>query len=96
MISMGKSGGVYGSGNTGLPQAFSGGKKTQNNQKSIFGAKNSQSGIFGQKSGNSMFATKKFRHRHPENAVQRQSKCADAGGEQLEPGFHRYKFPELQ
>lgn len=39
MISMGKSGGVYGSGNTGLPQAFSGGKKTQNNQKSIFGAK---------------------------------------------------------
>ncbi|MEE0151830.1 MAG: hypothetical protein UEK73_01340 [Acetatifactor sp.] len=55
---MGKSGGVYGSGNTGLPQAFSGGRKTQNNQKSIFGAKNSQSGIFGQKSGNSMFATK--------------------------------------
>ena len=48
---MGKSGGVYGSGNTGLPQAFSGGRKTQNNQKSIFGAKNSQSGIFGQKSG---------------------------------------------
>ena len=58
MISMGKSGGDYGSGNTGLPQAFSGGRKTQNNQKSIFGAKNSQSGIFGQKSGNSMFATK--------------------------------------
>ena len=58
MISMGKSGGVYGSGNTGLPQTFSGGRKTQNNQKSIFGAKNSQSGIFGQKSGNSMFATK--------------------------------------
>lgn len=58
MISMGKSGGVYGSGNTGLPQAFFGGRKTQNNQKSIFGAKNSQSGIFGQKSGNSMFATK--------------------------------------
>lgn len=58
MISMGKSGGVYGGGNTGLPQAFSGGRKTQNNQKSIFGAKNSQSGIFGQKSGNSMFATK--------------------------------------
>lgn len=58
MISMGKSGGVYGSGNTGLPQAFSGGRKTQNKQKSIFGAKNSQSGIFGQKSGNSMFATK--------------------------------------
>lgn len=58
MISMGKSGGAYGSGNTGLPQAFSGGRKTQNNQKSIFGAKNSQSGIFGQKSGNSMFATK--------------------------------------
>lgn len=58
MISMGKSGGVYGSGNAGLPQAFSGGRKTQNNQKSIFGAKNSQSGIFGQKSGNSMFATK--------------------------------------
>lgn len=58
MISMGKPGGAYGSGNTGLPQAFSGGKKTQNNQKSIFGAKNSQSGIFGQKSGNSMFATK--------------------------------------
>ena len=55
---MGKSGGVYGSGNAGLPQAFSGGRKTQNNQKSIFGAKNSQSGIFGQKSGNSMFATK--------------------------------------
>lgn len=55
---MGKSGGVYGSGNTGLPQAFSGGRKTQNKQKSIFGAKNSQSGIFGQKSGNSMFATK--------------------------------------
>lgn len=55
---MGKSGGVYGGGNTGLPQAFSGGRKTQNNQKSIFGAKNSQSGIFGQKSGNSMFATK--------------------------------------
>ena len=43
MISMGKSGGVYGSGNTGLPQAFSGGKKTQNNQKSIFGAKNKSS-----------------------------------------------------
>lgn len=40
MISMGKSGGVYGSGNTGLPQAFSGGKKTQN---SIFGAKNKSS-----------------------------------------------------
>ena len=40
---MGKSGGVYGSGNTGLPQAFSGGKKTQNNQKSIFGAKNKSS-----------------------------------------------------
>ena len=58
MISMGKPGGAYGSGNTGLPQAFSGGRKTQNNQKSIFGAKNSQSGIFGQKSGNSMFATK--------------------------------------
>ena len=58
MISMGKSGGAYGSGNTGLPQALSGGRKTQNNQKSIFGAKNSQSGIFGQKSGNSMFATK--------------------------------------
>ena len=43
MISMGKSGGVYGSGNNGLPQAFSGGKKTQNNQKSIFGAKNKSS-----------------------------------------------------
>ena len=43
MISMGKSGGVYGSGNTGLPQAFSEGKKTQNNQKSIFGAKNKSS-----------------------------------------------------
>lgn len=55
---MGRPRGAYGSGNTGLPQAFSGGKKTQNNQKSIFGAKNSQSGIFGQKSGNSMFATK--------------------------------------
>lgn len=40
---MGKSGGVYGGGNTGLPQAFSGGKKTQNNQKSIFGAKNKSS-----------------------------------------------------
>ena len=58
MISMGKSGGVYGSGNTGLPQAFSGGRKTQNNQKSIFGAKNSQSGIFGQKSGNSIAKNK--------------------------------------
>ena len=43
MISMGKSGGVYGSGNIGLPQAFSGGRKTQNNQKSIFGAKNKSS-----------------------------------------------------
>ena len=43
MISMGKSGGVYGGGNTGLPQAFSGGRKTQNNQKSIFGAKNKSS-----------------------------------------------------
>lgn len=43
MISMGKSGGVYGSGNTGLPQTFSGGRKTQNNQKSIFGAKNKSS-----------------------------------------------------
>ena len=43
MISMGKSGGVYGSGNTGLPQAFSGGRRTQNNQKSIFGAKNKSS-----------------------------------------------------
>ena len=43
MISMGKSGGVYGSGNTGLPQAFSGGRKTHNNQKSIFGAKNKSS-----------------------------------------------------
>lgn len=40
---MGKSGGVYGSGNTGLSQAFSGGRKTQNNQKSIFGAKNKSS-----------------------------------------------------
>lgn len=55
MISMGKSGGAYGSGNAGVPQAFSGGRKTQN---SIFGAKNSQSGIFGQKSNNSMFAAK--------------------------------------
>ena len=52
---MGKSGGAYGSGNAGVPQAFSGGRKTQN---SIFGAKNSQSGIFGQKSSNSMFAAK--------------------------------------
>lgn len=43
MISMGKSGGVYRSGNTGLPQAFSGGRKTQNDQKSIFGAKNKSS-----------------------------------------------------
>ncbi len=43
MISMGKPGGAYGSGNVGLPQAFSGGKKTQNNQKSIFGAKNKSS-----------------------------------------------------
>lgn len=43
MISMGRPGGAYGSGNTGLPQAFSGGKKTQNNQKSIFGAKNKSS-----------------------------------------------------
>ena len=43
MISMGKSGDVYGSGNTGLPQALSGGRKTQNNQKSIFGAKNKSS-----------------------------------------------------
>ena len=40
---MGKPGGAYGSGNVGLPQAFSGGKKTQNNQKSIFGAKNKSS-----------------------------------------------------
>ena len=40
---MGKSGGVYGSGNTGLPQAFSGGRKTQNKQNSIFGAKNKSS-----------------------------------------------------
>lgn len=40
---MGKPGGAYGSGNTGLPQVFSGGKKTQNNQKSIFGAKNKSS-----------------------------------------------------
>lgn len=57
MISMRKSGGAYGSGNAGVPQAFSGGRKTQNG---IFGAKNSQSGILGQKSGNSnsMFATK--------------------------------------
>ena len=55
MISMRKSGGAYGSGNAGVPQAFSGGRKTQN---SIFGAKNSQSGIFGQKSNNSMFAAK--------------------------------------
>ncbi len=55
MISMGKSGGTYGSGNAGVSQAFSGGRKTQN---SIFGAKNSQSGIFGQKSNNSMFAAK--------------------------------------
>ena len=43
MISMGKPGGAYGSGNTGLPQVFSGGRKTQNNQKSIFGAKNKSS-----------------------------------------------------
>ena len=43
MISMGRPGGAYGSGNTGLPQAFSGGRKTQNNQKSIFGAKNKSS-----------------------------------------------------
>ena len=43
MISMGKSGGVYGGGNTGLPQAFSGGRKTQNKQNSIFGAKNKSS-----------------------------------------------------
>ena len=43
MISMGKSGGAYGSGNTGLPQAFSGGRKTQNKQNSIFGAKNKSS-----------------------------------------------------
>ena len=43
MISMGKPGGAYGSGNVGLPQGFSGGKKTQNNQKSIFGAKNKSS-----------------------------------------------------
>ena len=43
MISMGKPGGAYGSGNVGLPQAFSGGKKTQNNQESIFGAKNKSS-----------------------------------------------------
>ena len=35
---MGKSGGVYGCGNTGLPQTFSGGRKTQNKQNSIFGA----------------------------------------------------------
>ena len=40
---MGRPGGAYGSGNTGLPQAFSGGRKTQNNQKSIFGAKNKSS-----------------------------------------------------
>ena len=38
----GEARGAYGSGNTGLPQAFSG-KKTQNNQKSIFGAKNKSS-----------------------------------------------------
>lgn len=43
MISMGKSGGVYGSGNAGVPQAFSGGRKTQNKQNSIFGAKNKSS-----------------------------------------------------
>lgn len=43
MISMGKSGGVYGCGNTGLPQTFSGGRKTQNKQNSIFGAKNKSS-----------------------------------------------------
>ena len=43
MISMGKSGGAYGSGNAGVPQAFSGGRKTQNKQNSIFGAKNKSS-----------------------------------------------------
>lgn len=40
---MGKSGGAYGSGNAGVPQAFSGGRKTQNKQNSIFGAKNKSS-----------------------------------------------------
>lgn len=43
MISMRKSGGAYGSGNAGVPQAFSGGRKTQNKQNSIFGAKNKSS-----------------------------------------------------
>ena len=43
MISMRKSGGAYGSGNAGMPQAFSGGRKTQNKQNSIFGAKNKSS-----------------------------------------------------
>ena len=43
MISMRKSGGTYGIGNAGVPQAFSGGRKTQDNQNSIFGAKNKSS-----------------------------------------------------
>ena len=85
MISMGKSGGVYGSGNTGLPQAFSGGRKTQNNQKSIFGAKNSQSGIFGQKSGNSMFATKSsvtdIRRMLSRNSQSTQTQAANSWGQ---------------
>lgn len=43
MISIRKSGGAYGSGNAGVPQAFSGGRKTQNNQNSIFGKKSNNS-----------------------------------------------------
>ena len=85
MISMGKPGGAYGSGNTGLPQAFSGGRKTQNNQKSIFGAKNSQSGIFGQKSGNSMFATKSsvtdIRRMLSRNSQSTQTQAANSWGQ---------------
>ena len=87
MISMGKSGGVYGGGNTGLPQAFSGGRKTQNNQKSIFGAKNSQSGIFGQKSGNSMFATKSsvtdFRRMLSRDSQSAQTQAANSWGQSI-------------
>ena len=58
MISMGKSGRAYGSSNTGLSQTFSGGRKTQNNQNSIFGTKNGQNGIFGQNNSNTMFSAK--------------------------------------
>lgn len=87
MISMGKSGGVYGGGNAGLPQAFSGGRKTQNNQKSIFGAKNSQSGIFGQKSGNSMFATKSsvtdFRRMLSRDSQSAQTQAANSWGQSI-------------